>query len=226
MNKLFKIVLAIAVVLDVLSFYLTNFIPRHITFFIPIPLLLINYVSKVSKPNLMYLLSFIFTYIGTTLYYLTPNPNNVISYFSIAVFFYSIALVIYNYLIFREINYTKRNLLQFFVLYAVCMFLPIYFFYNQLRIDDFVAMIMYSANTIMFFQLTYMLKQKNRLFNLVFIASCIFLFSSFCSGVYYFYPVEAFKIISAIGVLTFWITHILMSLHVIKNSKLLKEELK
>lgn len=219
MNKLFKIVLAIAVVLDVLSFYLTNFIPRHITFFIPIPLLLINYVSKVSKPNLMYLLSFIFTYIGTTLYYLTPNSNNVISYFSMAVFFYSIGLVIYNCLIFRDVNYSTTNLLQFFSLYVVCMFLPIYFFYNQLRVDDFVAMIMYSVNTIMFFQLTFILNKKSKGINLAFMASCIFLFSSFCSSIYYFHSIKAFKIFEAIGVLTFWLTHILMSSYMIKNYK-------
>lgn len=226
MSKLFKIVLVIAVVLDALSVYFIDFIPRYITFFIPIPLLVINYVSKVSKPNFIYLLSFVFTYLGTNFYILLDTPRNVMSYYAIAMLFYNIGLIIYNYLIFVEVSYTIKNLMQFLLLFALNLVVPIYLFYNKLRIDDFTMMLIYAANIILFFQLTYMLKQKNKELNLAFIGSCIFLFSSFCSGIYFFSPNRELRIFGAIGVLTFWATHVLMSLHVIKNSKLLQEELK
>lgn len=205
--------------LDVLSAYLQDFIPRYITFFIPIPLIVINYSNSVKQPNKIYLLSFVFTYIGTTLYYLTGDSSITLSYFSMAIVSYSIGLAIYNYLIIERIKYGLRELIQFIILYAMCLVVPIYFFFRQLRVDDFVSMIIYSINTILFFQITFLLKQKEKRNNLAFTASAIFLFSSFCSGIYFFHPIEELKIFKAIDVVTFWTMHILFSLYMIKNSK-------
>lgn len=219
MSKFFKILLITAVLLDVLSAYFEDFIPRYITFFVPIPLIVINYSTKVKQHNVIYLLSFSFTYIATTLYYLTTDSDATLSYSSIAIVFYSIGLAIYNYLVFKKIKYRLREFIQFIVLYAICLAMPIYFFFRQLRTDDFISMIIYSINTILFFQITYILREKEKRNNLAFTASCIFLFSSFCSGVYFFHPIEALKIFKAIDVATFWTMHILFSLYMIKNSK-------
>lgn len=218
MSKFFKILLIIAVSLDVLSAYFEDFMPRYITFFIPIPLIVINYSTKVKRHNVIYLLSFVFTYIATTLYHLTTDLDATLSYFSIAIVFYSIGLAIYNYLVFKKIKYGFREFIQFVILYPICLAMPIYFFFRQLRIDDFISMIIYSINTILFFQITFLLRQKEKRNNLAFTASCIFLFSSFCSGIYFFHPIEELKIFKAIDVATFWTMHILFSLYMIKNS--------
>lgn len=212
MGRFFYILLLIVISIDALGHVFSDYLSRDVTAFLPIPLLIINYFDKVSRPNIFYILSFIFTYLGITLY----NLRGEIS-FPLALISYSIGILIYISVLVKRIPYKRKYILQFVFLVFLVLAFPVYKLFGKISLDRLLAMFLYATCILAFFCNALILSKKSKESRLALFSSICFVISTCCTASLLFSN-KKLIIAKVLAVVFLWLSHALMSLFVISIS--------
>lgn len=211
MNSFFYVLLVIVVALDSFGFLYPEYFSRMLTSFLPMPVLIINYFNRVKKPNLIYAASFLFTYLGVTLYNIKDDL-----WFKLSLFSYSIGILIYVFLILEKVYLEKKHLIQFLVLLAIVLLYPLYILSFDLDMYLLLALLFYAICCLSLFYSTiilYLCAEKRSLA----LFSSVFLILSTLSSAFLLFADKSHKFIGVCSILFFWLYHVSMSFFFIKK---------
>lgn len=213
MGRYFYILLSIVIVIDVFGHLFPVYFSRDVTAFLPIPILIINYFDKVTRPNIFYILSFVFTYLGITLYNLIGEVN-----FLLALISYSLGILIYVSVLMKRISFQTRYIFQFIVLVFLVNVYPIYKLFGNIKIDRLLVMFLYVTSILALFYCAVILNKNTKGTKLALYSSICFIMSTCCTATLIFFN-KKLVIIKVLAAVLFWLSHAIMSFFVISISK-------
>lgn len=213
MGRGFYILLSIVIAVDVSGHIFPDYFSRNVTAFLPIPLLIINYFDKVAKPNIVYTLSFVFTYLGITLYNLKGGVS-----FALALISYSLGILIYVSVLVKRISFQSRYIFQFILLVFLVLVFPIYKLFGNIKIERLLVMFLYVTSILALFYSAVILNRNTKGTKLALYSSICFIMTTCCTATLLFFN-KKLVIIKVLAAILFWLSHALMSLFVISISK-------
>lgn len=192
------------------SFDIVN--EKLITKFLPIPILLVWYFFNVIKENTLYLISFLFTYFGTSIY----NYLNIKYVFNISIVLYTIGISVYIYLVFKDVKIKTQIIFRAILFCAIILFLAVMLTYNRLNLLSLLTLFVYIGSILFFFRIAIYayLKSTAEKELYLFISAFVYVISTFFTAINMFaYQV---LILNFLAMFLFWYAHYFMCMYMIK----------
>lgn len=201
-----------ALILNEVSLFFPENLNNRVTSFLLVPILVIRYFGSTTKPNYVYMLSFLFTYIAITVY-----VSGIKYSFAIGLLLYSIGILIYAFLAKKNTYFNLVNLKQYLFVALAILIVPIYLTVNKVSLITFTSMLIYTLSIIFFLYCSFLLVKQNRPHaKYALIASIIYTFSTFCTALLIFYSNNL--IITITATTTFWFAHLFMNLYMTNSN--------
>lgn len=214
-NNIFFFLFFIALVLDAFAIIVPGSINRILVTFLPIPILIIRYYDLAKEADFTYMISFLFTYLGATLY-ISNLPYSFIS----AIALYLIGILLYVSILLKKIHFTRKNLISFLIFLILFLAFPILYVYNKVSGVRFFFMLIYVIGILLYFY-TSVLLVKNKIQNSIYVllSSSVYILSTFCTALLIFNYRHLY--IHIIASVSFWVVHLFMNIYM--TSKKTKE---
>lgn len=212
MNKFCYVLLVIVIALDSFGFLYPEYFSRMLTSFLPMPVLIVSYFNRVKKPNLIYATSFLFTYLGITLYNVNENL-----WFELSLLSYSIGILIYVFLILKKVYLEKKHLIWFLALLILVLSYPLYILSFDMNGYLLFALLFYAICCLSLLYSTIILYLCSEKRSLALFASIFLMLSTLCSAFLLFVD-KSHKFIGICSILLFWLYHVSMSFFFVKES--------
>lgn len=215
-KPLFVVLFTLVLFLNIYSIIYPQHFNKIIATFTPIPLLIVSYYNRIKPPNYLYMISFLFMYLGATFYILKIEYM-----FNMSLFVYTIGLGIYIKIIMDKIEFGKKHIILFLVFLLVILAYPAYFFIKNVSVPDFLSVLIYGLTILLFFYTTALLviqkgSSTKNTFSLI--ASGLYIFSTVGSGFLMLIKPKPLAL-EIITVTSFWISHLFMNLYMILRDK-------
>lgn len=216
-NKpLFAVLFTLVLALNIYSTIYPQHINKIIATFTPIPLLVISYFNRTKTPNYLYMLSFLFMYLGATFYILKIEYM-----FNLSLFVYTVGLGIYIKIIVDKIDFYKQHIILFLLISFVLLAYPACLFIKNVSVPDFLSVLIYGLTILLFFYTTALLviqKGSSTKNTFALIASGLYIVSTVGSGFLMFVKPKPLAL-EIITVTSFWVSHLFMNLYMILRDK-------
>lgn len=195
---------------------ISNYIDRSITTYIAVPVILIYYYINSKHSDYVYMLSFVFTFLGMTYFNISTNTLQ-----PIGIVFYGIALLIYIYKLIENTEVFSLKMVLYFALpFSIVAITIMYLLLKDLDENMFLTVAFYSMLVSVFFYISvfnYRVKQNAKTLKLL-ISGILLTISAICSGYNYFIDYKLPFRVLEVFTLTFF--HFFMCLYMVDVSKL------
>lgn len=217
-NIIFISLFFCALLLNVIAVLKPEVLDRTLIIFIPIPILVVRYYDLAKNVNPLYMISFIFTYSGATVY-----ASRVLYYFNISIMLYLVGILLYVKIILKNISFSKKNIFQFLIFLVLFLVFPIMYVHTKVSSVKLFFMTIYVLGILLFFY-TSILLFKSKIYNskYVLLSSSMYILSTFCTALLIFN--YRFPIIHILGTSLFWLTHLFMNIYMTSKNHESKKE--
>lgn len=203
-------------ILDALGAIFPEYLDRHVTLFIPIPLIFVIHILNARKKDKLFLLSLVFHFLG--IYYFN-NPYE--AYNALGIVFHTIAFFIYAFILFKHYQITSlKRVLKFAFAIVILVSIPTVIYsdgMSKMLVLQETIVYVFSVTLFIFSASVLYMNSKTKTNRFLLLATISILMSSYFQGYNLFMKKNDF--LEFFAVIFFNLTHYFMCWYLIAKSR-------